>query len=154
MRAVIQRVRYARVRVAERPVAAIGTGLLVLLGIAHGDDADTADRLAHKIARLRIFDDEQGRMNLDSAAVGGEFLVVSQFTLLADTRRGHRPSFTAAAPPAVAVVLYERFMDRLRAAGARVAAGQFGAHMQVELLNDGPVTLVMDEPAASPPPRP
>ena len=154
MRAVIQRVRYARVRVEDRLVAAIGPGMLVLLGVAHGDEADTADRLARKIARLRIFDDEQGRMNLDSATIGGEFLVVSQFTLLADTRRGLRPSFTDAAPPSVAIALYERFMDRLRAAGGRVAAGQFGAHMQVELLNDGPVTLVVDEPAAaSTPPR-
>ncbi len=152
MRAVVQRVRRAQVRADGIGIAAIGSGMLVLVGIARGDDRAAAERLAGKIARLRIFDDADGRMNLDLRAANGACLVVSQFTLLADTRRGHRPSFLAAAPPESAVPLYETFLEKLKAEGIPVAVGRFGARMEVELVNDGPVTLVLDEPFASGPP--
>jgi D-tyrosyl-tRNA(Tyr) deacylase len=137
VRALVQRVTSAAVRVDGTEVAAIGPGLLVLLGIAHGDDAATADRVADKLARLRIFEDDAGRMNepLGDRAV----LCVSQFTLYGDARRGNRPSFVDAAPPAVAEPLYERVCDRLGA-----ARGVFGAHMEVALVNDGPVTLLVE----------
>jgi D-tyrosyl-tRNA(Tyr) deacylase len=137
VRALVQRVTSAAVRVDGTEVAAIGPGLLVLLGIAHGDDAATADRVADKLARLRIFEDDAGRMNepLGDRAV----LCVSQFTLYGDARRGNRPSFVDAAPPAVAEPLYERLCDRLGA-----ARGVFGAHMEVALVNDGPVTLLVE----------
>jgi D-tyrosyl-tRNA(Tyr) deacylase len=137
VRALVQRVTSAAVRVDGTEVAAIGPGLLVLLGVAHGDDAATADRVADKLARLRIFEDDAGRMNepLGDRAV----LCVSQFTLYGDARRGNRPSFVDAAPPAVAQPLYERVCDRLGA-----ARGVFGAHMEVALVNDGPVTLLVE----------
>jgi D-tyrosyl-tRNA(Tyr) deacylase len=143
MRALVQRVSSAAVRVDRAEVAAIGPGLLVLLGIAHGDDAPTADRLADKLARLRIFDDAAGRMNEPLGE--REVLCVSQFTLYGDARKGNRPSFVDAAPPDVAEPLYERVCDRLRA-----ARGVFGARMEVALVNDGPVTLLveLDPPAA------
>ncbi|MCX7819433.1 MAG: D-aminoacyl-tRNA deacylase [Kiritimatiellae bacterium] len=146
MRAVVQRVRRAAVEADGRTVAEIGAGGLVLLGIGRDDTAAEADWLARKIARLRIFDDSDGRMNLDIRAVGGQWLVVSQFTLLADCAGGHRPSFIAAAPAEVAEQLYLRFVDALRDEGTEVRTGIFRARMLVHLVNDGPVTLVVDTP--------
>jgi len=137
MRALTQRVARASVSVDGRTVAAIGSGLLVLLGIAREDDPATADRLAEKVRALRVFADEQGRMN--EPLGDREILCVSQFTLYGDTRRGNRPSFVQAAAPEQAEPLYERFCERT---GAR--RGVFGAHMQVELVNDGPVTLMLE----------
>jgi D-tyrosyl-tRNA(Tyr) deacylase len=137
VRALVQRVARAAVRVDGELVAQIGPGLLVLLGVTHDDDGPTADRLADKVRALRVFADADGRMN--EALGDREALVVSQFTLYGDTRRGNRPSYVAAAPPAVAEPLYERFRARLGAAG-----GIFGAHMAVELVNDGPVTVMLE----------
>ena len=128
----------------EQPVAAIGKGLLVLLGVAAGDGEREAEWLADKIASLRIFEDQAGKMNLSVQEVGGALLVVSQFTLLADCRKGRRPSFTAAAPPAEADRLYQVFVARLRSAGLAAETGVFQAHMQVHLVNDGPVTVILD----------
>jgi len=144
VRAVVQRVA----RAESRPGGAIGRGVLVLLGVAAGDDAAAAERLASKIAALRIFPDERGRFDRSLVDVGGSALVVSQFTLLADTAKGNRPSFAAAAPPADARPLYERFCDALRGAGVAVETGVFGAKMAVELVNDGPVTIVLEAPPA------
>jgi len=149
MRAVIQRVARARVTVEDREIAAIGRGALVLLGVDRRDPPDAALRLADKTARLRVFDDADGRMNLDARAAGGAFLVVSQFTLLADCRRGNRPSYLDAAPPGVARPLYEAFAARLRELGFAATTGEFGAHMRVELVNDGPVTVVLDLPPSA-----
>jgi D-tyrosyl-tRNA(Tyr) deacylase len=143
VRAVIQRVLRARVVVGGQTVGAIGPGLCVLLGVAAGDSDGDAERLAAKIARLRIFEDEAGKFDSSLLDVGGEALVVSQFTLIADTAKGNRPSFAAAAPPEEAEPLYEAFSASLRALGVSVQTGVFGARMQVELLNDGPVTLVL-----------
>jgi D-tyrosyl-tRNA(Tyr) deacylase len=137
MRALVQRVTRAAVRVDAREVASIGPGLLVLLGISHEDDDDAADRLADKVAALRIFDDRDSRMN--EPLGDGEVLCISQFTLYADARKGNRPSFTGAAKPGHAEPLYERFCARLQA-----KRGVFGARMQVELVNDGPVTLLLE----------
>ena len=139
MRAVVQRVSEASVEVGGERVAAIGTGLLVLLGVARGDTGEQADRLARKLLALRIFEDDDGRMNRSVADGSGEVLCVSQFTLLADTRRGNRPSFVAAAPPEEAEPLYERVREALGAQG-----GRFGARMRVSLVNDGPVTLLVE----------
>jgi len=125
-------------------VGAIGLGLLVLLGVGHGDTEEDALTLADKTAHLRIFSDEQGRFNLSALDVGGAVLVVSQFTLLADTRHGRRPSFTDAAPPELAEPLVSRFTTAIREAGLPVATGRFGAHMIVHLENDGPVTLMLE----------
>jgi len=147
MRAVIQRVSEADVTVAGSVTGAVGRGLLVLLGVGHGDTEETARTLAARTARLRIFSDARGKMNLSVQDVGGGVLVVSQFTLLADTRKGHRPSFTDAAPPDVANRLYETFCEALAAEGLAVARGVFGAHMDVRLINDGPVTILLDVPA-------
>ncbi len=144
MRAVVQRAARAEVRVDGVSVGAIGRGLVVLLGVAQGDDDAAAQQLADKVAALRIFEDAEGKMNRAVAEVGGEILVVSQFTLLGDARKGNRPSFTAAAPPAEADRLYQRFCAILRANGLRVATGVFRAHMEVELVNDGPVTILLD----------
>lgn len=145
MRAVIQRVSSARVTVDGRETGCIGKGLLILLGIATGDTAEDADWLVGKIAALRIFPDGAERMNLALRDVGGQALVVSQFTLIASTRKGARPSFNDAAKPAEAVPLYQLFLSGLAAAvGQPVPTGEFGAAMQVELVNDGPVTLVLD----------
>lgn len=144
MRAVVQRVSRARVAVAGREVGAIGAGLLVLLGVGQGDDGPAADWLADKIAGLRIFPDEQDKLNLSVAEVGGAVLVVSQFTLWGDCAKGRRPSFARAATPEPAEKLYQRFCARLGQAGLRVATGQFGAMMEVELVNQGPVTLLLD----------
>ena len=144
MRAVLQRVSEASVRVDGAVVGAIGPGLLVLLGAAAADSPAVADALAEKVATLRIFPNEAGKFDRSLLEVGGEALVVSQFTLLADTRRGRRPSFIAAARPEVAAPLVERFADALRARGIRTATGIFGAMMQVALVNEGPVTIVLD----------
>lgn len=144
MRAVVQRVSRAHVTVDEEIVGKIGRGLLVLLAVTHTDNEADADYLAAKIAGLRIFEDQNGKMNLDAAAVGGEILVVSQFTLYGDVRRGKRPSFDAAAPPERARQLYEYFVERLRAANLPCHIGRFQEMMQVELVNDGPVTILLD----------
>lgn len=140
MRAVVQRVARARVT----PGGEIGRGLCVLLGVAGGDGAEETERLAGKIARLRIFPDDEGRFDRSVLDVDGAALVVSQFTLLADTAKGNRPSFAAAAPSEQAEPLYERFCAELRALGVPVETGVFGAHMQLELVTDGPVTIVLD----------
>lgn len=144
MRAVVQRVLGASVRVDGDVVARIGDGLVVLLGVASGDSVDVADRSAAKVARLRIFADEAGRFDRSLLDTGGEALVVSQFTLVADTSKGNRPSFAGAAPPAAAEPLYAAFCVALEAEGISVARGVFGARMAVELVNDGPVTIVLD----------
>lgn len=144
MRAVIQRVSRAAVNVDGEPIASIGYGLLVLVGAADGDDEDTARKLALKCAEMRIFPDDEGRFNRSLIDVGGEALVVSQFTLIADVRKGRRPSFVGAAPPGVAAPLVDAFARALRDAGVETQTGRFGAMMQVELVNDGPVTIVLD----------
>ncbi|MGD0714310.1 MAG: D-aminoacyl-tRNA deacylase [Gaiellaceae bacterium] len=143
MRAVCQRVDAARVLVGGEVVGEIGPGLCVLLGVARGDGAGDAARLAGKTARLRVFEDDAGRFDRSLLDVGGGALVVSQFTLIADTAKGNRPSFSGAAPPEEAEPLYERFCAELRALGVPVEQGVFGARMAVELVNDGPVTIVL-----------
>jgi D-tyrosyl-tRNA(Tyr) deacylase len=144
MRLVVQRVSHAEVRIGDELIGSTGGGALVLAGIATTDDETIVDRMADKLIGLRYFRDPQGRTNLAIADVQGALLVVSQFTLLADIRRGRRPGFTGAAPPERAEALVERLADRLRAAGLTVETGRFGAEMQVELVNDGPFTLVID----------
>lgn len=149
MRLVIQRVREAYVAVAGAETGRIGPGLLVLAGVAATDDAAALAWAARKLVQLRIFADENGQMNRSVLDVSGEVLVVSQFTLLADARKGNRPSYAAAAPPAVAEPLYERFVAEVAALlGRPVPTGVFGADMQVSLVNDGPVTIVLDSPPA------
>lgn len=144
MRACVQRVSRASVAVDGEVISQIGLGLLVLLGVGPEDDENSARALADKIVGLRIFDDGEGKMNRSLLDVGGELLVVSQFTLWGDCRKGRRPSFIGAAPPEMAERLYEAFVASAGAIGARVATGRFRAHMQVELVNDGPVTLLLD----------
>jgi D-tyrosyl-tRNA(Tyr) deacylase len=144
MRAVVQRVTRASVKVEARIVGEIGPGLVVLLGIAHDDTREDADYLAQKIAALRIFDDAEGRMNLSLKETGGAMLVVSQFTLYGDVRRGLRPSWSEAAPPGVAEPLYNYFVENSRKLGSTVETGSFRRMMQVELVNDGPVTIIID----------
>jgi D-tyrosyl-tRNA(Tyr) deacylase len=144
LKAVIQRVSKASVSVDGETVGSIGPGLAVLLGVARGDMVDDARHLAEKTAALRIFSDAEGRFNLSLLDTGGEALVISQFTLLADSRKGRRPSFTNAAPPEEAEPLVAGFEAALRGMRVRVAGGRFGAHMLVEILNDGPVTIVLD----------
>ncbi len=144
MRAVIQRVHRASVTIAGEVVGAIEQGFLILLGVTHADGEAEADLLAHKIAGLRVFEDAEGKMNLALADVGGQALVISQFTLYGDARRGRRPSFSAAARPDQAAPLVEYFIARLQAAGVPTQSGRFGAHMDVCLCNDGPVTLILD----------
>ena len=144
MRLVIQRVSRAAVRVDEETVGEIAHGLLILIGVREGDDESTARRLAAKAAELRIFADEEGRFSRSLIETGGEALVVSQFTLYGDVRKGRRPSFNDAARPEVAEPLVEAYAAALEALGVRVARGRFGAMMQVELVNDGPVTLLLD----------
>jgi D-aminoacyl-tRNA deacylase len=143
MKAVLQRVSRASVRVEGELVGEIGPGLCVLLGVARGDGPEGAARLAEKVARLRVFE-RDGRFDVSLLDVGGEALVVSQFTLLADTAKGNRPSFTEAAPPELAEPLYEAFCAELRSLGVTVATGRFGARMAVELVNDGPVTIALE----------
>ena len=144
MRTVIQRVERAAVRVGDRVTGAIDDGLVVLVGVADGDGPADIEYTASKILGLRIFADDAGRMNRSVGDTGGSLLVVSQFTLLGDVRKGRRPSFDAAATPAVARAAYEALVDRLRAGGPRVETGEFQAHMHVDLVNDGPVTLLID----------
>jgi D-aminoacyl-tRNA deacylase len=144
MRAVVQRVGEASVSVEGELVGACRRGLVILLGVAAADDVAAAERLAGKIARLRIFENEDGRFDRSLLDVRGEALAVSQFTLIADTRKGNRPSFTDAARPEIAEPLYERFCAALEAEGVHVARGVFGARMQLALVNDGPVTIVLD----------
>jgi D-tyrosyl-tRNA(Tyr) deacylase len=144
MRAVLQRVARARVFVGDEVVGEIGRGLLVLLGVAPTDTAEQARWLADKVVGLRVFADDEGKMNRGVADVGGAVLVVSQFTLYGDCQKGRRPSFVGAAPPEIAIPLYEEFITAVRAQGMPTAAGRFGAMMQVELVNDGPVTLIVE----------
>jgi D-tyrosyl-tRNA(Tyr) deacylase len=144
MRALIQRVRQASVTIADRRVAEIGRGLVILLSIGPQDDEQKAALLARKIALLRIFEDEQGKMNLSVLNVQGSAIVVSQFTLYADTRKGNRPSFIDAAPPAQASPLVDRFVEYLQEQGVPTQTGEFGAHMLVDIENDGPVTIWLE----------
>jgi D-tyrosyl-tRNA(Tyr) deacylase len=144
LRAVVQRVAEARVRVEDEIVGEIGPGLCVLLGIARGNDEATAERLAGRIARLRIFENDEGKFDRSVLDAGGAGLVVSQFTLIADTAKGNRPSFSEAAPPELAEPLYETFCAGLRELGVPTETGVFGARMRVELTNDGPVTILLD----------
>ena len=153
MKALLQRVSEARVTEDDRVLGAIGPGLLVLLGVEHGDGAAEADLLARKTAALRIFEDAAGKMNRSVLDIGASALVVSQFTLAADLRRGNRPSFSAAAAPDTAELLYERFCAALREAGVPVATGRFAARMAVRLVNDGPVTIWLDSAALRTPAR-
>lgn len=144
MKAVVQRVSRASVEIDGASVAEIGKGLAVLVGVAEGDSQQDADYLADKLVNLRVFEDGEGRMNLSVQDVGGSILAVSNFTLLADTRRGRRPSFSDAAAPDKAEALYQHLVERLRAAGVAVQTGRFRERMQVHLCNDGPVTLVLE----------
>lgn len=144
MRAVIQRVKKSSVSVNNEIIGKIGVGLVVLLGVAETDGTQDADYLAAKIANLRIFEDENHKMNRSLLDIGGEMLVVSQFTLLADCRKGRRPSFVHSAGPDKANKLYERFVEQVRQEGVNVATGRFRAMMEVELINDGPVTLIVE----------
>jgi D-tyrosyl-tRNA(Tyr) deacylase len=145
LKIVLQRVKYASVSVEDVLISEIGPGLLLLVGVAKGDGETEADWLAEKVAGLRVFADAEGKMNLSVREAGGEILAVSQFTLLADTRKGKRPSFVSAAPPEKAELLFDYFCERLRATGVRsVKTGSFGAMMDVALTNDGPVTIVLE----------
>ncbi len=144
MRAVIQRVIKSQVVIDEAIRAAIGHGLVILLGIEKGDNREKADYLAKKITNMRIFGDKEGKMNLSLLDIGGKAIVVSQFTLMADTHKGNRPSFIHAAPPNVASPLVDYFIQRLKAYGVETQSGEFAAHMLVEIHNNGPVTILMD----------
>ena len=144
MKALLQRVTTASVRVDNREVGKIGQGLVVFLGVANGDTKEDAQYLADKIVNLRIFADEEDKLNLSALNISGELLLVSQFTLLADARKGRRPSFVEAAPPAQAEELFEYFVEQVRATGLKVETGRFQAYMQVEIHNDGPVTIMLE----------
>jgi D-tyrosyl-tRNA(Tyr) deacylase len=145
MRAILQRVQQGRVTVDEKVIGQIGAGYVVLLGVTHGDSPAEVKKLAEKTVHLRVFEDEQGKMNLSALDTGAEMLVISQFTLFADAKKGRRPSFTRAAPSDVAEPLLAQFIDLLRQLGVqKVETGQFGAHMVVEIDNDGPVTIILD----------
>lgn len=144
MRVVIQKVTSASVAVSNQEIAKIGKGFMLLVGVKEGDTRLDADYLVNKIAKMRIFEDAEGKMNLDLAAVRGEVLSISQFTLLANTKKGNRPSFVDAAKPDEALALYEYFNDTLRQQNIKVSEGQFGADMAVSLVNDGPTTILLD----------
>ena len=144
MKALLQRVTRASVSLGDEEVGRIGRGLVVFLGVASGDTEKDAQYLAQKIVNLRIFSDGEGKFNLSALDIGGELLLVSQFTLLADTRKGRRPSFIEAAPPAQAKELFEYFVEQARATGLKVETGRFQQYMQVEIHNDGPVTILLD----------
>jgi len=144
VKALLQRVSGARVSVAGEVVGSIGPGLVVFVGVANGDGEKDVRYLAEKTSGLRIFDDGEGKLNLSVLDIDGELLLVSQFTLLADTRKGRRPGFTEAAPPAPAEALFEQFVKQIRATGLKVATGRFQQYMQVEIHNDGPVTIMID----------
>ena len=144
MRAVVQRVKQSSVKVGNKIIGQIGSGLLVLLGVARGDTASDANYMVNKIINLRIFEDQDGKMNRSLLDTGGELLAVSQFTLLADCRKGRRPSFVAAAEPQQATDLYEKFVDLVREKGVSVQTGRFQAMMEVALINDGPVTIIIE----------
>lgn len=148
MRVLIQRVRRASVYIGEDPVASIGRGLLVFVAFRTGDREEELRWMAEKVVHLRIFGDDAGKMNRSLLEVGGEALVVSQFTLYGDARKGRRPGFDAAAPPSEARVLFEKFVDKLRSHGIQILSGKFQTSMLVELVNDGPVTILVDSPAA------
>lgn len=154
MRLILQRVESASIELSGERIAAIDHGILVLVGVEKGDGAAQVEKAAAKLANLRIFQDDRGRMNLDTASVGGSILLVSQFTLAGSLAKGRRPSFDRAAPPELAAELIEDLADALRQAGLAVATGRFGAYMHVRLVNDGPVTFVLDVPPAEvDPPR-
>lgn len=144
MRAVVQKVSSSKVTVDEEVVGQINQGLLVLLGVTHDDTSKDVDYMVDKITNLRIFEDEDGKMNLSLKDVNGEVLAVSQFTLYGDARRGRRPSFSDAARPEIANPLYEEFVEKVRNQGINVGTGKFGAHMMVDLINDGPVTILLE----------
>ncbi len=144
MKALLQRVTGASVSIGGEVVGRIGRGLVILVGVASGDTEKDVDYLAQKVVNLRIFPDDAGRFNLSALDIKGELLAVSQFTLLADTRKGRRPSFVEAAPPAQAEELFERFVEQIRATGLKVETGRFQQYMQVEIHNDGPVTILLD----------
>ena len=146
MRAVVQRVKESSVKTENETIGRIGKGLLILLGVANGDSPSDADYLANKIVNLRIFKDEKGKMNRSLLELGGEMMVVSQFTLLGDCRKGRRPSFMQAAEPNLATELYEYFVNQVRGLGIAVQTGRFRAIMEVALINDGPVTLILESP--------
>lgn len=148
MRAVVQRTVLSRVTVGERVVGEIGPGLMVLLGIGKSDTLIEADYLMDKIANLRIFPDQQGKMNLSVLDIAGEILMISQFTLYGDSRKGRRPSFTEAGPPEQAEPLFEYCIDKLRSKAIRVETGEFGADMRVDIINDGPCTILLDSARA------
>ena len=148
MRAVVQRITRCSIRVGSAEVGRSDGGLLIYLGVATGDAESDVEYLRDKILGLRIFEDNDGKMNLSVLNVGGSICVVSQFTLLADTRKGRRPSYTAAADPADAESLYQSFLTSTRALGIRVSSGKFGSHMEVDYINDGPVTIIMDSKKA------
>jgi len=150
MKALLQRVVKSSVTVEGKVVGRIAQGLVVLLGVADGDCEKDAEYLADKIVNMRIFSDEQSKFNLSTLNVNGELLVISQFTLLADTRKGRRPSFSTAAPPEKAETLYNYFVMRLKQTGLKVETGEFGAHMMVEIANDGPVTIMLDSAEKTP----
>ena len=144
MRAVVQKVSSSKVTVDEEVVGQINQGLLVLLGVTHDDTSKDVDYMVDKVTNLRIFEDEDGKMNLSLKDVGGEILAVSQFTLYGDARKGRRPSFSDAARPEVANPLYEEFVEKIKNQGINVGTGKFGAHMMVDLTNDGPVTILLE----------
>lgn len=144
MRAVVQRVSRARVKVEEKIIGKIDRGILLLLGVEESDEEKDLEYMCDKIPNLRIFEDEEGKMNKSLLDVGGSLLVISQFTLLGDARKGRRPSFTQAARPEKAIPMYERFIDSMKEKNITTEAGEFGAHMEVELINEGPVTILLD----------
>jgi len=144
MKAVLTRVKRASVTIDEKETRSIGAGFLILLGVTHEDGAEQADKLADKLCNLRIFEDEEGKINRGLDDVGGEVMIISQFTLYGNCRKGRRPEFLSAARPDVAIPLHERFVQRVRDKGIRVETGEFGAYMEVDSLNDGPFTLVVD----------